>query len=188
MLRNFISTSIYPTATGELEDFLKYLKRKSKQNLAKDGKTGRLSGSLRWYIKKKFNRSAGRLTGGSSMPEGYFEMNDYGRYVDEGVRGALDKRRAPNSPYSFKKGKYKSVNVDAIREWCRKKGIEPRAAFPIAKSIYEKGIKRSLFFTKPMRYMYPRFLEKYTKAIGNDLVVNFRNQLAKELKQKAIKK
>lgn len=57
------------------------------------------------------------------------EYADYGKYVDEGRR-----------PGSF-------PPPDAIKKWCRLKGIPESAAFPIGKKIHDKGIK-AVNFTK----------------------------------------
>ena len=88
------------------------------------------------------NRSIkGRFTGGSAMPSLTFEMANYGKFLDEGVRGSksnyIENR---NSKNKFRNGK-KSVPVGPIRTWCKKKGISEKLAFLIARSIYEKGIK-----------------------------------------------
>lgn len=51
---------------------------------------------------------------------------------------------------------YKSGNFEEflrdIREWCRRKGIEESAAYPIAVSILRRGIK-------PQPYFYPAYLK-----------------------------
>ena len=39
---------------------------------------------------------------------------------------------------------------DAIRQWCKRKGIDDKAAYPIAKSILTKGIRQRPF-------LYPSF-------------------------------
>jgi hypothetical protein len=121
------------------------------------------------------------------MPSGVISFNEYGEFVDQGVKGTKDKRRGGATPYKFRKGKHKMVNVGAIKEWCKRKGIPQGAAFPIARSIHEKGIKRSLFFSKPMKYMYPRFVDKYARAVSKDIAVNYANQIARQLKQKNLK-
>ena len=179
--------TVYPRATGVLLKFLRQITHLSKASLARDGRGGsKLAGSLRYYINKKFNRSlSGKLTGGSTMPSGAIEFNEYGKYLDEGVKGSRDSRRGGNSPYKFS-GRFKAVNVDAIRKWCQKKGIPTGAAYPIAKGIYEKGIKRSLWFTKHMKRKYPGFVNKYTDAVAHDIAVNYANQIEKMLNDKII--
>lgn len=58
-----------------------------------------------------------------------FELTDYARYVD---RGRLPGKYAP---------------VDAIKKWCKVKGIKQSLAYVINRKIYLDGIKASNFFT-----------------------------------------
>lgn len=58
-----------------------------------------------------------------------FELTDYAKYVDQGR----------------KKGKY--APVDAIKKWCKVKGIDEAAAYLINRKIYLEGIDASNFFT-----------------------------------------
>lgn len=58
-----------------------------------------------------------------------FELTDYARYVDQG--------RKP--------GKY--APPDAIKKWCKVKGIKQSLAYVINIKIYLDGIKASNFFT-----------------------------------------
>lgn len=58
-----------------------------------------------------------------------FELTDYAKYVDQG--------RKP--------GKY--APVDAIKKWCKVKGIKQSLAYVINRKIYLDGIKASNFFT-----------------------------------------
>ena len=38
-----------------------------------------------------------------------------------------------------------------------------------------------------MKYMYPRFVDKYARAVSKDIAVNYANQIARQLKQKNLK-
>lgn len=58
-----------------------------------------------------------------------FELTAYARYVDQG--------RKP--------GKY--APPDAIKKWCKVKGIKQSLAYVINRKIYLDGIKASNFFT-----------------------------------------
>lgn len=180
---SLVNKSNYPRATGVLQDFMEYVVKKAKGNLS-SRKMGNseLSKSIKYKISKQFNKNnLGKFTGGSSMPSGTISFNYYGEFVDQGVKGTKDARRGGSTKYKFNKDK-KMVKLSAIKEWCKRKGIPQGAAFPIARSIHEKGIKRSLFFSKPMRYMYPRFVDKYANAVSMDIAVNYANQIAKQLK------
>ena len=188
------NTSTYPKARRVLEKYKKYVVSQSKRNLSKGrmvrGKkssyksSGKLHGSIKGYVTAKMNRSIkGRFTGGSQMPSLTFEMANYGKFIDEGVRGSksnyLENR---NSPNKFRNNK-KSVPVGAIKKWCKKKGISDRLAFIIARSIYEKGIKASHFFTKPLQKRNKSMWTEYHKAIADDIAVNFANKIEKQLRK-----
>ena len=165
------NTSTYPKARKVMESYKRYVVSQSKANLTKGrmvrGKksshksTGKLHGSIKGYVTAKMNRSIkGRFTGGSAMPSLTFEMANYGKFLDEGVRGSksnyIENR---NSKNKFRNGK-KSVPVGPIRTWCKKKGISEKLAFLIARSIYEKGIKASHFFTKPLQKTKQEYVER----------------------------
>ena len=81
-------------------------------------------------------------------------MADYGKFQDRGVSGT---ERKYNTPYSYTT---KMPPPKAFDKWVVRKGIAPRGKggkfasregikFAIARSSYKKGIKPSMFFTKP---------------------------------------
>ena len=93
----------------------------------------------------------------------------YAKWVDEGVSGVDNK--IAGAPNSFKrkggKGSFKGMPPSsAMDKWNVKRGIKIRdeetgrflprksANFAIAVSVWKKGIKRSLFFTKPFKKYY----------------------------------
>jgi hypothetical protein len=89
------------------------------------------------------------------------EMEDYGTFIDKGVNG---KKTAYTTPYSFKD---KMPPPSKLDKWIVKKGIAPRGEngkfldrkslqFAIAKSIFNNGLKPSLFFTKPFEEQYKK--------------------------------
>lgn len=89
------------------------------------------------------------------------EMEDYGTFIDKGVNG---KKSVYITPYSYKD---KMPSPSKLDKWIVKKGIAPRGEngkfidrkslqFAIAKSIFNNGIKPSLFFTKPFEEQYKK--------------------------------
>lgn len=180
-------TTNYPKATRVLENFKKYVVSQSKRNLTMGGHkaSGKLHSSIKGYVEKKMNRGmSGRFTGGSTMPSLTFSMLEYGKYIDEGVRGSkASPISARQSPYKFS-GRFKSVPLKPITNWCKKKGIDTSLAYPIAKSVYEKGIKRSMFFLKPYNKRLKVTLNKYHSAAADDIARNMANQLEKKIRQK----
>ena len=74
--------------------------------------------------------------------------------------------------------------------WIIKKGIAPRTGggqfrsresikFAIAKTIYKRGIKPSLFFTKPFQKYFKDVPQEITDAFGLD-VANFMSFIIKQ--------
>lgn len=188
------NTSTYPRARRVLEAYKKYVVSQSKANLTRgrmvNGKkqsykaSSKLYGSIKGYVNAKMNRSVkGRFTGGSQMPSLTFEMADYGKFVDEGVKGSKSNYiENINSPNKFR-GNKKSVPVGPIKAWCKRKGISEKLAFIIARSIYEKGIKASHFFTKPLEKRNRTMWTAYHKAIADDIANNFANKIAAQIKK-----
>lgn len=180
-------TTNYPRATRVLEDFKRYVVSQSKRNLTMGGHkaSGKLHSSIKGYVEKKMNRGmSGRFTGGSTMPSLTFSMLEYGKYIDHGVRGSKSSRiNTRRSPYKFS-GRFKAVPLKPITNWCKKKGIDTSLAYPIAKSVYEKGISSSMFFLKPYNKRLKVTLKKYHSAVADDIARNMANQLERKIKQK----
>lgn len=182
-------TSQYTRAYRVLDSFKRYVVQQSKSNLTKGNHnaSSALYGSIKGYINKRQKRSlAGKFTGGSSMPSLSFEMNGYGEFLDKGVQGSksnyIENR---NTPYKFgRNGDKKSVPVEPIRKWVQSKGLDAGSEYAIAKSVYQKGIKRTSFFSKPFNKRFTSTMNSYHRAIADDIANNIANQLAKQLRQK----
>ena len=161
----------------ELNRFAKYVISQSRANLTRGKKGGgRLYKSLDSNV--KVSKNSFELS---------FLMEEYGIFQDKGVKGKdpskvspnakITGQQAPNSEYKFgsgKTGNYKGF-VLSIEKWAKKKNIRLRdkkgkftkgnyktIAHIIAGNIYNRGIKPSLFFTKPF--------EKAFKNIDKDLI------------------
>ena len=161
----------------ELNRFAKYVISQSRANLTRAKKGG---GSLYKSLDSnvKVSKNSFELS---------FLMEDYGIFQDKGVKGKdpskvspnakIKGQQAPNSRYKFgsgKTGNYKDF-VLSIEKWAKKKNVRLRdkkgkftkgnyktIAHIIAGNIYNRGIKPSLFFTKPF--------EKAFKGLNKDLV------------------
>tara|TARA_R110000796_G_scaffold915_3_gene3517 strand:- start:3279 stop:3854 length:576 start_codon:yes stop_codon:yes gene_type:complete len=182
-------TSQYTRAYQVLERFKKYVVQQSKSNLTKGGHnaSSSLYGSIKGYINKRQSRNlAGKFTGGSSMPSLTFEMNSYGAFLDEGVKGSKSNYiNNRNTPYKFgRNGDKKSVPVAPIRKWVQSKGLDAGSEYAIAKSIYQKGIEKTSFFSKPFDKRFGTTMNLYHGAIADDIANNIANQLARKLRQK----
>ena len=150
----------------ELRNFAKYVVTKSRMNLKTSDKnaTGELSKSLDSDV--KVSKNSFQLT---------FSMEDYGVFQDKGVRGKTSSTKAPNSPFRFGSSKGKKGGLtEGINKWVKRRRFQFRdkktgrfmsynsTAFLISRSIYNKGIAPSLFFTKPF--------EKAFKNLDKDLI------------------
>ena len=162
----------------ELNRFAKYVVTQSRANLTRQKKNAskQLWQSINHNLKVSKN---------SFQLE--FLMEDYGIFQDKGVQGKdpskvspnakIKGQQAPNSPYKFGSGKTGNWNqfVLNIEKWAKKRNVRFRdskgrykkgnyksLAYVIAGNIYNRGIKPSLFFTKPF--------EKAFKNIDRDLI------------------
>jgi|TARA_Y100000289_G_scaffold11082_1_gene10196 hypothetical protein len=148
-----------------LNDFRDNVIREAKKNLQKKTDTGRLQNSLKSRVKES-KRSI----------EISFEMEEYGFYQDRGVKGVKSGESLDN--YRFGTGSGQSGGLTkGINKWVKRKGIQFRdrktgrfmsheqTARTIIRSIWMKGIKPSLFFTRPF--------EKYYKKLPDELMEMF---------------
>lgn len=142
-----------------LESFKDAVIKDSVRNLNTKKSTGKLAKSIEGEVEVFENSFSIK-----------FLMEEYGLYQDKGVSGVEKKY---NTPYSYTN---KMPPARALDKWVIRKGIAPRDEqgrfinrkslnFIIARSIYKKGIKPSLFFTKPF--------EKHFKKLPNELVDKF---------------
>jgi hypothetical protein len=156
--------------TDELNKFAKYVVSQSRANLTRSKKNAskQLYNSIEYKVKESKN---------SFQLE--FLMEDYGIFQDKGVSGVKKKY---NTPYSYKD---KMPPVKSLDKWIVKrnlKGVRGKDGkfisrkslqYMIARSIYNNGIKPSMFFTKPF--------EKAFKNLDEDLVNAFRLDMEKLL-------
>jgi hypothetical protein len=141
--------------------------QQSRTNLTK----GKKNSSKALYNSLDFKYKA--VNGGIGIQ---FLMDEYGLYQDKGVSG---KKKKYNTPFSYKD---KMPPSSALDKWSVRKGIAPRDKsgkfiprksinFLIARSIYNKGIKPSLFFTKPFEKAYKDLPKDLVKGFINDIEI-----------------
>ena len=160
----------------ELDKFRKYVIQQARTNLSKS----KMNSS-----KKLYNSINGVSKVNPNSISLYFEMLDYGVFQDKGVKG-LKSNYIENkkTPYSFKKGIASRQMLKNLDKWIVRKGIAPRdkngkfisrqgLKFAIAKSIFNNGIKPSLFFTKPFERAYKNLPNELISAYGLDIEKNF---------------
>ncbi len=152
-----------------LNAFGRYVVQQSRSRLTKGGKnaSNALYDSLGYDLKV--------------MPNSFsmaFLMEEYGEYQDKGVSGTDVKY---NTPFKYTN---KMPPPSAFSQWVIRKGLKGTRdksgkftsrkglQFAIAKSIFKKGIKPSLFFTKPFEAAFERLPDDIVEAFGLD-VENF---------------
>jgi len=169
-----------------LENFRDKVIAEAKQGVPKD--TGKLANSIRGYVKESKNSI-----------QISFEMDEYGFYKDQGVKGnkTSNKGNGQNkSPFKFGTnssliGKAKGGMSGIMAKWAKRKGLQWRdketgrfmshksMGYLIARSIYSKGIKPSLFFTKPFEKYYNKLPDELMEMFAFDMEKLF-NQITSE--------
>ena len=164
-----------------IEKFRDYVIRESKDNLKRGGQYGSYNNT---------SALSNSLKGEVVTENGYtivgFKMADYGAYRDQGVKGKTSSNKAPNSPFKFGSGTGRKGGLtEGIKKWVKQKGFQFRSkeegskgrflsydstAYLITRSIFHKGIKPSLFFTKPFEAGYKKYIDvDLLKAFGQDI-------------------
>ena len=163
---------------NELNKFAKYVIQQSRSNLSKSDKN---------VSKELYNSLGYNVEVTEKGAELGFSMEQYGEFQDKGVRGKSSSAKAPNSPFRFGSGTGKKGGLtNSIDKWVRRRGIQFKdrksgrflsyqsTAFLISRSIYQKGIKPSLFFTKPFVAAFKRLpdelIEAYSIGLQKDLI------------------
>ena len=162
-----------------LDRFVKHVVSQAKKNLTTTNKNA---------SKKLYNSIKGEAKAFPNSIGIYFDMEEYGFYQDKGVSGV---KRKFNTPFSYKS---KMPPPKAFDKWTIRRGIAPRGAggkfqsrkglnFAIARSIFEKGIKPSLFFTKPFEAAFKNLPDYLIEGYGlevEDLFNDIMNQTFKK--------
>lgn len=164
-----------------MEKYAKYVVQQARSNLSK----GKNNASKQLYNSLSYEVKQNRTSGGQ-FATGYnaeFFMEEYGTYQDLGVHGSkssyVENRK---SPFRYTT---KQPPTKAFDKWIKIKGIKGRdkktgrfitdqsLKFLIARSIKNKGIRASLFFTKP----FEAGINKY----GDEIAGGFADDILKQL-------
>jgi len=152
-----------------LNAFGKYVVQQSRTNLTKGKKnsTKSLYNSLEYDVQEM-----------EGLIRMFFKMDDYGEFQDKGVSGVKKKY---NTPYSYTT---KMPPTSSLDKWIVRKGLKgirdekgrfikrKSLQYLIARSIYTKGIKPSLFFTKPFNKAFSNLDKALETAYSKDLENN----------------
>ncbi len=113
-----------------------------------------------------------------------FLMEDYGTFVDKGVRGKTStypETSAALSKYQYGSGNFPKYGLrDGIKGWLEKKRFQWRdkkgkfmsydtMTYLISRSIYNKGLKANLFFTTPFELGLQKLPKQLTDAFSLDI-------------------
>jgi len=152
----------------------KYVVQQSRSNLTRDKKGG---GNLYNSVSYKIAKSQDDF-----LIE--FLMEDYGAFVDKGVKGKTStypETSAALSPFQYGSGTGKKGGLTkGIRGWLQKKRFQFRDKqgrfmsyesmnYLISRSIYNKGLKANLFFTKPFEAGLKRLPDELIKGFALDI-------------------
>lgn len=107
---------------------------------------------------------------------------DYWQFVDEGVKGVggfkgSGRARGQGSPFKYSS---KMPPRKPLIEWIKSKGLKGRDAkgrfisnnsfgFLIQRSIFQRGLTRTQFFSKPFTEQLNKKTDNITKAFADDL-------------------
>lgn len=165
---------------ASLQKFADGVVAQAKANLARDKKnvTGTLSDSLQYELEVGPNSIFLRWK--------MDELAPYWKFQDYGVQGKSSNTKAPKSPYRFGTGSsgMKGGLTRAINEWVRARRFQFQSrdkgtkgqflsydatAFLITRSVYNKGIRTTSFFTKPFQLQFKQLPEEIAKAYALDV-------------------
>ena len=112
---------------------------------------------------------------------------DYWQFVDEGVRGAggfkgSGKMRGQGSPFKYST---KMPPRQPLINWIKNKSLKGRSkkgrfitnesfGFLIQRAIYQKGLQRTQFFTRPFTTQLKKQENKILQAFADDLEVQLK--------------
>jgi len=156
-----------------LEAFNKYVIQQARTNLTKKDKN---------VSKKLYDSLKSKTKVNPNSIENYIEMEEYGQYLDLGVKGKVSSAKAPNSPFKYGSGTGRKGGLtEGIRGWVKARRFQFRnkengkfmsfeqTAQLITRSIYLKGTKPTLFFSKPFEKGFERLPNELIEAYGLDL-------------------
>lgn len=149
-----------------LNKFAKYVIQQSRSNLSKSGKN---------VSKELYNSLDYDLTVSKNSFSLSLLMEDYGVFQDKGVSGTEKKY---NTPFKYTN---KRPPASAFSNWVVRKGLKgTRDAkgrfvsrkglmFAVANSVFKKGIKPSMFFTKPFEKAFKELNQELLQAYALDV-------------------
>ena len=149
-----------------LNNFGKFVVQQARTRLTKGKKN---------VSKKLYNSLEYNINATEDSISVIFEMEDYGKFQDQGVSGTKKKY---NTPFSFKS---KMPPSKAFSQFVVRKNIKgsrdekgrfvsrKSLQYLIARSVYVRGIKPSMFFTKPFNQAFDKLPPELQDKFGIDI-------------------
>ena len=149
-----------------LNNFGKFVVQQARTRLTKGRKN---------VSKKLYNSLDYKINSTQDSVSVIFEMEDYGKFQDQGVSGIKKKY---NTPFSFKS---KMPPSKAFSQFVVRKNIKgsrdekgrfvsrKSLQYLIARSVYIRGIKPSMFFTTPFNQAFDKLPPELQDKFGIDI-------------------
>jgi hypothetical protein len=139
---------------------------------------------------KDFDYLVKKTPKGLELEFEFGNADDYWQFVDEGVRGAggykgSGRARGQGSPFKYSS---KMPPRGVIDRWIVSKPLKAARsngkfikrkslAFLIQRSIYQRGLERTQFFTRPFTQQLNKQTNKITEAFADDLESELKKQI-----------
>ena len=166
-----------------LDRFVKHVTSRAKANLTNGDRN---------VSKRLYNSIKGEVTINSERTTVKFFMEKYGDFQDQGVKGKNSSAKAPNSPFKFGSGRGKEGGLtESIQKWVEARRLQFKdrktgkfmsyraTASLITRSIYSKGLKPTLFFTKPYQAAVKNLPQELAKEYGLEVKKLFKESIKK---------
>ena len=166
-----------------LDRFVKHVTSRAKANLTNGDRN---------VSKRLYNSIKGEVTINSERTTVKFFMEKYGDFQDQGVKGKNSSAKAPNSPFKFGSGRGKEGGLtESIQKWVEARRLQFKdrktgkfmsyraTASLITRSIYSKGLKPTLFFTKPYQAALKNLPQELGKEYGLEVKKLFKESIKK---------
>lgn len=115
-------------------------------------------------------------------------MNDYLKFVDEGVQGIKSNALAPNSPYKFKVPFPGPKHIEALEKWIKEKNVraiitvpkgivsekvkQKSLAYAIGYATKARGLRATHFKKKTIEKLIDKMKAEVAAAAGDDMKIN----------------
>ena len=179
--KGYVQRSIvFDTLQAVLFEYSEKFVNRFKSELDKQGvnASGDLSSSIRFQYKKA-----------GTVYETAIFMNDYAKFVDEGVQGVNSAKSInKTSPYKFKFAHPSATHIAALEKWIKEKNVtalitapkgiiskdlSPKSlAYAIGTATKQRGLKATYFKKKVVESLITDLKRDIAAAIGEDIKVN----------------